>query len=87
MFKIIIQNIFLSPVYFYRYIISPFLPCSCRFAPTCSEYAVDAIKTHGIFYGGFLTIKRLCNCHPWGKSGFDPVPTKKCNNKNKKVCD
>jgi putative membrane protein insertion efficiency factor len=47
---------------------------ACRFAPTCSEYAVEAIQIHGIFKGSFLGIKRILRCNPWGGSGFDPVP-------------
>lgn len=58
----------------YRYLLSPILPPACRFAPTCSEYAAEAIETHGIRKGIKLTIKRLIKCHPWGGSGFDPVP-------------
>ena len=58
----------------YKYLISPFIPMACRFAPTCSEYAVEAIQIHGIFKGSFLGIKRILRCNPWGGSGFDPVP-------------
>lgn len=59
----------------YQLIISPFtVPC-CRFRPTCSEYAIDAFRTHGIIKGGIYAVKRLLSCHPWsGKEGFDPVP-------------
>jgi putative membrane protein insertion efficiency factor len=64
----------LLPVYFYRYCISPWTPASCRFTPTCSEYAVEAIKKHGAFKGGWLALKRIAHCHPWGKEGYDPVP-------------
>lgn len=62
------------PVYFYKFAISPFLPNSCRFTPTCSTYAVEALKTYGPFKGSLLTFKRLSRCHPWGGSGYDPVP-------------
>ena len=61
---------------FYKKIISPFLPNACRFEPTCSEYMKEAIQIHGIFKGTYLGIKRILRCHPWGESGFDPVPKK-----------
>lgn len=64
----------LLPVYFYKGCISPLTPASCRFTPTCSEYAVQALKKHGPLKGGWLTIKRTARCHPWGGSGYDPVP-------------
>ena len=62
------------PVWFYRFCISPLLPPSCRFTPTCSEYAIEALRRHGPFKGLWLTIKRLSRCHPWGGSGYDPEP-------------
>lgn len=62
------------PIRLYQWGISPVLPPACRFLPTCSAYAVEAIMTHGIFYGGWLTLRRLARCHPWGGSGYDPVP-------------
>ena len=65
---------FLLPVLFYRYCISPLKPPSCRFTPTCSEYAFMALKKYGPFKGLWLTVKRLSKCHPWGGSGYDPVP-------------
>ncbi|MDJ0916672.1 MAG: membrane protein insertion efficiency factor YidD [Woeseiaceae bacterium] len=58
----------------YRYAISPFLGSNCRFQPTCSEYAIEALKQHGLFRGGGLAIRRIFRCHPWGGSGYDPVP-------------
>ncbi|MFI3258813.1 MAG: membrane protein insertion efficiency factor YidD [Rikenellaceae bacterium] len=64
----------LGVVYFYRYCISPFTPPSCRFTPTCSQYALTALKRYGLFKGTWLTIKRISRCHPWGGSGYDPVP-------------
>ena len=63
---------------FYQVAISPFTPASCRFSPTCSSYFIEALKTHGFFYGSFLGVKRILSCHPWGKSGYDPVPEKNC---------
>jgi len=62
------------PVYFYRGCISPMLPPSCRFTPTCSQYALEALKKHGPLRGSWLTLRRLLRCHPWGGSGYDPVP-------------
>ena len=59
---------------FYQYTISPLLGPKCRYLPTCSNYALEAIHKHGAFKGGLLTIKRIIRCHPWGKSGHDPVP-------------
>ena len=58
----------------YQRCISPFTPAMCRYQPTCSQYAVEAIRKHGPFKGGWLTLKRLARCHPWGGSGYDPVP-------------
>ena len=57
----------------YKYLISPLIGPSCRFLPTCSEYSIEAIKTFGFSKGLLLSIKRITSCHPWGKSGFDPV--------------
>ena len=59
---------------FYRAAISPLFPSCCRFTPTCSEYARQAIAKHGPFKGLYLAIRRLLRCHPWGGSGYDPVP-------------
>lgn len=64
---------FLGLIYFYRYIIKPFLPRSCRFEPSCSAYAIDAIQTLGILKGGCKIIWRLLRCHPWCQGGYDPV--------------
>jgi len=68
--------ILLVPVYFYKYAISPLTPASCRHVPTCSQYAVEAIKVHGPFKGLWLTVRRISHCHPWGTHGYDPVPPK-----------
>lgn len=58
----------------YRLTLSPFVGWHCRFLPTCSNYALDALSKHGAIRGGWLTIRRLLRCHPWGGSGYDPVP-------------
>ena len=63
----------------YRYLVSPVLGPSCRFTPTCSEYAQTAVMRFGVLKGGWIAIKRIVSCHPWGKSGYDPVPEKKSN--------
>ncbi|GHV44352.1 putative membrane protein insertion efficiency factor [Bacteroidia bacterium] len=73
-FKHIINNIALLPVFFYRAVISPLKPATCRYTPTCSEYAIQAVRKYGIFKGGWLALRRLARCHPWGGSGYDPVP-------------
>ncbi len=64
----------LLPIYFYKAAISPILPPACRFTPTCSTYAVEAIKKHGPLRGLYLAIRRIMRCHPWGGHGHDPVP-------------
>ena len=68
----------------YRYLISPFLGPNCRYTPTCSEYAQTAVMRFGVFKGGWIAIKRILSCHPWGKDGYDPVPEKK-SDLNKKL--
>lgn len=61
-------------VHGYRLLISPVLPQSCRFEPSCSAYALEALSSHGALKGAWLTVKRLARCQPWGDSGYDPVP-------------
>ena len=58
----------------YQIIVSPFFPASCRYQPTCSNYGIEAFKKHGFLKGGWLTLKRLSSCHPFGSDGYDPVP-------------
>ncbi len=72
-----IRYVFILPIVFYKKFISPFLPNACRFSPTCSEYMIEAIKIHGIIKGIILGTKRILRCHPWGNSGYDPVPKNK----------
>lgn len=59
---------------FYRYCIAPMLPPSCRFHPSCSAYADEALRTHGSLRGGWMAAKRICRCNPWHPGGVDPVP-------------
>lgn len=67
-------RILLTIIAFYRNVISPYTPPACRFTPTCSAYADEAIRLHGAGRGGWLALRRLARCHPFGGSGFDPVP-------------
>ena len=69
----------ISLLYLYRWLISPFLPPSCRFTPTCSRYAISAIECHGVIKGLWMTLKRVCRCNPFNKSdsSYDPVPPAK----------
>lgn len=72
--KTVLSWILLLMVYIYKLAISPFTQASCRFQPTCSTYAIEAIKKHGPLKGGWLALKRFSRCHPWGDHGYDPVP-------------
>jgi putative membrane protein insertion efficiency factor len=65
---------FLLVIKIYQIFISPLKPPSCRFVPTCSAYAAEALKKHGPIKGGWLVLRRIARCHPWGGSGYDPVP-------------
>jgi putative membrane protein insertion efficiency factor len=70
----ITSGIAIWPIRAYQWLISPLLPASCRYQPTCSAYAVEALQRHGLLRGLAMTVKRLTRCHPWGGSGYDPVP-------------
>lgn len=72
--KQLLNHLVLVPVYLYKYLISPLKPPTCRYSPTCSTYAIQAVMKHGPIKGGWLAIKRILRCHPWGGQGFDPVP-------------
>ena len=72
--KWLANNILLNLIRGYQLIVSPWLPASCRFIPTCSEYTLEALQLHGTCYGLFLGLHRILRCHPWGGSGYDPVP-------------
>ncbi|MFC6861693.1 membrane protein insertion efficiency factor YidD [Zunongwangia atlantica] len=65
---------FIILVKFYQNFISPLTPATCRYTPTCSNYTIEALKKHGLFKGGWLALKRIFSCNPWGGSGYDPVP-------------
>jgi putative membrane protein insertion efficiency factor len=69
-----VRKIAVLPIHFYRLFISPVLGPHCRFSPTCSEYAIEAVEKHGILSGGWLAIRRITRCHPWHPGGYDPVP-------------
>lgn len=72
--KKILGWIFVALIRIYQYAISPYLFSSCRYTPSCSVYGAEAIRKHGPFKGGWLTLKRLASCNPWGGKGYDPVP-------------
>lgn len=67
-------RLFIGLVRMYQYSISPLLPGACRYTPSCSHYAVEALRKHGAWRGGWLALKRMLSCHPWGGHGHDPVP-------------
>lgn len=67
-------QIMLAGIWIYRHLISPLTPPVCRYTPTCSQYAVEAIKKYGPYKGAWLAVKRILRCNPWGGSGYDPVP-------------
>ncbi|MBP6562564.1 MAG: membrane protein insertion efficiency factor YidD [Neisseriaceae bacterium] len=69
-----ISRLFKLIIRFYQLCISPLIPPRCRYTPTCSQYALEAIHKHGACKGGCLAAKRICRCHPFGGSGYDPVP-------------
>ncbi len=68
------KTLLIGLIRFYQYAISPHTPPSCRYVPTCSQYGIEAIQKYGALKGGWLAIKRICRCNPWGGSGYDPVP-------------
>lgn len=76
MLKKILIFPFVILVRIYQTLISPLTPATCRYQPTCSHYTIEALKKHGLLRGGKLAIKRIFSCHPWGGSGYDPVPEK-----------
>lgn len=73
------------PIRLYKNLISPVLPPSCRFYPTCSSYALEAVEKHGALKGGLLAAKRISRCHPFNPGGYDPVPGTENTNHNKEI--
>lgn len=69
-----LSNLCLKLIRFYQHYISPLTPPACRYTPTCSQYTYEAIQKYGAIKGCWLGLKRICRCHPWGGSGYDPVP-------------
>jgi putative membrane protein insertion efficiency factor len=69
-----LRKLAVAPILFYQRVISPLLPRRCRFVPSCSEYAVQAIRKHGIARGAWLAVRRVLKCHPLHRGGYDPVP-------------
>ncbi len=67
-------RILIVPIRGYQRFVSPLLPPSCRFTPSCSHYAIEALGKHGAVKGGWLAARRIARCHPWGPTGYDPVP-------------
>ncbi len=76
-----VRALLIPPIRFYKRFISPQLPPACRFEPSCSTYAVEAIEIHGLF-GAWLAVKRLARCHPFSPGGFDPVPRLGCDHEH-----
>ena len=70
----VIVAILCAPIHIYQRYISPLTPPACRFTPTCSQYALEALRKHGPLRGLYLAVRRILRCHPWGGSGYDPVP-------------
>ena len=72
--KKLLSKFMIALISFYKNAISPYIGAACRYHPTCSQYGVEAIQKHGPFKGGWLTLKRILSCNPWGGHGYDPVP-------------
>jgi len=76
--KIVEKKVVIFPfvllIRLYQVVLSPILPSSCRYTPSCSQYSLEALKKHGLFKGSWLSLKRILSCNPWGGNGYDPVP-------------
>jgi uncharacterized protein len=88
----LLQFILILMIRVYRMVLSPVLSAiftplgfGCRFTPTCSQYALEAVQKHGAWRGAFLATKRLCRCHPWGESGYDPVSQSETSAATRKI--
>lgn len=68
------RRMFIALIRFYQLALSPLLGVNCRYLPTCSAYAIEAVQRHGLWRGGWLALRRIARCHPWGGYGYDPVP-------------
>ena len=77
------RRLLIAPIRFYRYFLSPWLGYNCRFTPTCSAYAIEALETHGALCGSWLACRRIIRCHPWCQGGHDPVPEKACGHSHR----
>jgi len=76
MMRTLFIRLYILPIQCYRYVLSPILGNNCRFSPSCSAYAEEAVKAHGVIKGTFLSLRRLIKCHPLYSGGYDPVPKK-----------
>jgi putative membrane protein insertion efficiency factor len=83
-FAMLLRKLAVLPIRFYQYCISPLFPARCRYYPTCSAYAHEAVMTHGIVKGGLLAIFRILRCNPWSAGGHDPVPPAKASRYQRK---
>ena len=72
----LIRTILIGAIHAYQWVLSPLVPMRCRYLPSCSHYACEALARHGIWRGGWLAASRLARCHPWGGDGYDPVPAR-----------
>jgi putative membrane protein insertion efficiency factor len=72
--RALVVGLLVALVRVYQHVLSPLWPATCRYVPTCSQYAVEALRLHGPLRGGWLALRRIGRCHPWGRHGWDPVP-------------
>ena len=79
----LLRQIYTLPIHFYRLFISPVLGPHCRYQPTCSSYAIEAVERFGIFKGTWMAMRRVSRCHPWHEGGYDPVPELESDHKHK----
>ena len=87
MIKSALSFLLILPIRAYQVLISPLLPASCRYTPTCSQYAVEALRIHGPLKGSWLAARRIGRCHPWGGHGHDPVPGAEQAEEHGRSCD